>query len=342
MSDPTPPSLALPQEPPVSPAGKPTHHDALRSQFNVAFSLMSVIPLLICLYLLTVKFFTITILEGLNGVYLLIAVVIAVLGLWAGRQTIQDIIRQLEEINTKLQRLYEQQGAFVSNVAHEFRAPLTVIKGSLDNLADGLHGPISPDQQEPVVMCRRETGRLSRLVGDLLDIARMEAGKLRLTTKEVSLADLLKETAKLFEREIAKRGLSLAVDSPDEPAIIIGDRDRLEQVFVNLLGNAVKFTRQGGIRIRLRRDQDEYQIDVEDTGPGIAPEDLERIFDKFERVENQQSEEGSGLGLPIARDLVQLHKGRLWAKSQLGQGSRFIVRLPVAQRASPDAESRTP
>ena len=299
----------------------------LMSRFNVAFSLMSLIPLLTCAYLITVRLFSVSILQGFNGVYFFLALVIALLGLLAGHQLIKDIIRRLVEANSKLARLNDQQAAFVGNVAHEFRSPLAVFKGAMDNLADGLHGRLTGDQMEPVAMCRNEVARLARLVGDLLDLTRIEAGKLPMLTHDVVLQDVLRSVAQLFSGLLKERGLSLAMDLPDTPAKLVGDRDRLQQVFVNLFANACKFTEQGGIRVRLTRDAQGYQVDVVDTGPGIAREDLERIFDKFERV-GAQREEGSGLGLPIARDIVELHHGRLWAESRPGEGSRFIVRLP--------------
>lgn len=307
----------------------------LLSEFNIAFSLMSVIPLLICVYLITVKFFTIDVLEGLNGVYVLLAVIIALLGLWAGRAALHRIINRLVRDNTELEQVNNHQAAFVSNVAHEFRAPLTVIKAAMDNLADGLHGPLTPDQLEPILMCQRESNRLKRLVGDLLDIARIEAGKLRLLQEAVVLQDLLASTTQLFHELCKKRGLQFALHMPEAPTTVLGDRDRLHQVFVNLIANAVKFTEKGGIEVRLTRAADQCRVEVIDTGPGIDAQDLERIFDKFERVGTTQVEEGSGLGLPIARDLVTLHGGRLWAESRLGQGSRFIVALPAEEaRAS--------
>jgi len=320
-----------PQAPPAGPPSLkkdvPDQRQVL-SQFNTAFSLMSIIPLLICVYLISARFFTIEILVGINGFYLLLAVAIALLGLSAGRVAIQGVIRQLVQINAALTKLNEQQMAFVSNVSHEFRSPLTVIKSAMDNLADGLHGPLTQDQSEPVQMCQREATRLKRLVGDLLDIARIEAGKMRLVETDVVLQEILTASTQLFTDRLKKRGLGFNLELPDTPAIVRGDRDRLQQVFINLLSNAVKFTERGEIRVRLTRDTQAFQVEIEDTGPGVAPEDRERIFDKFERV-GTQTEEGSGLGLPIARDLIGLHRGRLWVESELGKGSRFIVRLPV-------------
>ena len=301
----------------------------LLSRFNIAFSLMSVIPLLICCYLITARFFSLSILVGLNGVYFLLALIIALLGLLIGRELIQGIIRNLVNANTKLEQLSHQQAAFVGNVAHEFRSPLAVFKGALDNLADGLHGPMTPDQAEPVAMCQKEVNRLKRLVGDLLDLTRIEAGKLPMLRQEVRLQETLRAVAAMFQGLLQERGLGLNVDLPQVPIVVMGDRDRLQQVFVNLLANAAKFTKAGEIKLRLRRDAAAAQIEVEDTGPGIPVDDLERIFDKFERV-GKATEEGSGLGLPIARDIVELHHGRLWAESDPGKGSRFIVRLPLS------------
>jgi signal transduction histidine kinase len=300
----------------------------LISRFNTAFGLMSVIPLLTCFYLITVRFFSIQILSGDNWLIFLMVLVVALVGLLFGHQLIRDIVRQLVEANTKLAKLNEAQSGFVSNVAHEFRSPLAVFKGALDNLADGLHGELTPDQKEPVLMCQRELNRLTRLVRDLLELARIESGKLKLTREELDLKDILASVGQMFGGLMKERGLSLAMDLQPEPARVTGDRDRLKQVFVNLLGNAVKYTDVGGVRVRLAREGDAYRVEIADTGRGIADSDLERVFDKFERVGTQQ-EEGSGLGLPIAKDIVELHQGRIWVESQRGQGSRFIVLLPA-------------
>jgi len=302
----------------------------LLSQFHVAFALMSVIPLLLCCYLITVKFFSLSILQGLNGVYFLLAVVFAILGLIVGQLLTRKVITQLVKTNERLEELHQMQATFVSNVAHEFRAPLTVIKGALDNLGDGLHGPVSADQMEPIAMSQREANRLKRLVGDLLDVARIEAGKMRLVRAEIDLRECLSDIAKSFDGMLKQRGLSIALDMPASPIRVIGDPDRLNQVFINLVVNAIKFTKQGGIRLRLSNDADGVQVEVVDTGRGIPDADLERIFDKFERV-GSDDQEGSGLGLSIAKAIVEVHHGRIWAESRLGHGSRFIVRLPRSQ-----------
>lgn len=315
----------------------------LMSRFNVAFSLMSVIPLLTCFYLITVRFFSIEILRGLNGIYFLLALIIALLGLFAGQQLIRDIIRQLVEANTKLARLNEQQADFVGNVAHEFRTPLGVFKAALDNLSDGLHGPLTADQTEPLAMCQRQVDRLVRLVRDLLEMTRFQAGRLPMNKQEVVLQEVLTDAVRLFSEVLQKRGLKLTMDLPDAPARLTGDRDRLQQVFVNLLSNALKFTEKGDIHVGLTRDDTAFQVEVVDSGAGIPQSDLDRIFDKFEQV-GPQGDEGSGLGLPIARDIISLHNGRIWAERRAEHGTRFIVRLPMTPAGSvagPEAPTHT-
>ena len=307
----------------------------LMARFNAAFSVMALIPILTFLYLLTIGSVSVSPFTGMSGLYVVLALIIAALGFVLAHELIQHIIRRLVDTNQRLQRLNDQQAAFVSNVAHELRAPLTVFKGALDNLADGLYGPVAPDQQQPVAMCQREVGRLKRLVTDLLDISRIEAGKLPMAKQPVVLQEVLRASVQLFEGALKERGLQLSVDFPGAPALVTGDPERLEQVFVNLLSNAAKFTGRGGVSVRLREESGTVRVEVEDTGPGIAAADLGRIFDKFERV--GEHEEGSGLGLPIARDIIELHHGHLWAESEPGQGSRFIVALPAAGSAPAQA-----
>ncbi len=297
------------------------------SRFNLAFGLMSVIPLLTCLYVVTVRLFSVSILEGLNGIYFLLSLLIALLGLLVGQQLIREMFRRLVETNAKLERLNNQQASFVSNVAHEFRAPLAVFKGAMDNLADGLHGPLQQDQMEPVGMCQKEIRRLTRLVRDLLDITRIEAGKLPLLKEEVVLQEVLQSAGQMCGTLVKERGLTFHADLPQAPVAVIGDRDRLEQVFINLLSNAVKYTDAGSITAQMAVEPDAVQVNIIDTGRGIEAKDLERIFDKFERV-GVQTEEGAGLGLPIAKDIIELHQGQIWAESEPGRGSRFVVRLP--------------
>lgn len=320
------PSQQLSAAPPPRRASLPG--DPL-ARFNVAFALMSIIPLLICMWLITARFFSLDILGGVNGAWMFVAVCSAIIGLWAGRQAIQRIIAQLAQANAKLAKLHATQAQFVHNVAHEFRSPLAIVKGAMDNLSEGLHGRLTTDQTEPVAICQRQVNRLARLVGDLLDLAQIESGKIRLVEEEFVLQELIRPVVESFGVLAKSRGLALTMELPASPVRMRGDCDRLSQVLTNLISNSLKFTQHGSVRVELVEDASGALITVSDTGRGIAPEDLERIFEKFERA-GSADQEGSGLGLPIARNIVELHRGRLWAESALGRGSRFLLRLPAA------------
>jgi signal transduction histidine kinase len=298
-----------------------------RMQFNVAFALMSVIPLLICCYLLTVKFFSVWILVGLGGVYFFFAVMMAVLGLLAGRQTLERLIRQLLHVNEQLERVNIQQGEFVTQVAHEFRSPLAIVKGALDNLKDGLYGPLALEQAEAIAISHQEVGRLKRLVGDLLDLGQIESGTLRLLPRDIVLQEVLRTVTQSCTGLAKSRGLHLELELPGPPMTLRADPDRLSQVFLNLVTNAIKFTDHGQVGLRMSQSEQAVVVEVADSGRGMAAEDLEKIFKKFERV-GEKDREGSGLGLPIAKAIVELHGGRLTVESQPGRGSRFFVHLP--------------
>ena len=182
------------------------------AQFNTAFALMSVLPLLIAFYLITARLLSLSVLEGLNGVYFLLAIVVALLGLLAGRRVIKRILRRLVEANERLERFQNMQSEFVSHVAHEFRSPLGIMKGALDNLRDGIYGKLNSEQLDAVEMNDRELMRLKRVVGDLLDIGQIEAGRLRLVQGEVVLQDLLRDVTRSCTELSKARGLRLDLD----------------------------------------------------------------------------------------------------------------------------------
>lgn len=324
-----------PQNDPVSklePLDISSVRQKLISQFHIAFALMSIIPLLICCYLITVRFFSLSILVGLNSVVFLAAIIVALIGLLAGRLMIKSVITRLVEANSRLINFQVMQASFVSQVAHEFRSPLAIIKGSLDNLGDGLHGALSEDQKEPIDMCEKEVERLKRLISDLLDVSQIEAGKLRLEKTELILQEVLKPVTQSVSDLVNKRGLELIVKLPSAPAVCYGDKDRLSQVFLNLISNAIKFTEKGSITLSLTENENNYLITIEDTGRGIEEKDLGKIFEKFERV-GDKSLEGSGLGLSIVKVIIENHNGSIDAESQLGVGSRFLVTLPMYHTA---------
>lgn len=238
--------------------------------------------------------------------------------------------RQLYLDITRLKELDEMKNVFVSNVAHEFGTPIAVMKGYLENMRDKLYGPVTSQQSEVVESMLRTIKRVSRLTRDMLDISKIEAGKLELEHQDVDLAGVVREAAKTFEVEASRKKIKLVLEIPGTPVHFLGDEDRIPQVFVNLISNAIKYTPEGQtVTVRVREDLKEsfIRVEVEDTGKGIPEDQREKIFDKFTRI-MAEKQEGTGLGLPIARDLVVLHGGKIWVEGVAPTGSRFVVVLP--------------
>jgi signal transduction histidine kinase len=240
----------------------------------------------------------------------------------------QILDRQLYLDVTRLKELDEKKDAFVANVSHELRSPLSIVKGYLGAMREGeIFGPLSPGQREPVEVMARVVDRLIRLINDLLDVSQIAAGKIKLKEEAVDLGALLQGVRENYGIEASKKKIVLTVEPPPEPVFVRGDQDRLTQVAGNLVNNAIKYSPEGGrVTLRLSTDGDLARVEVADEGSGIPPEFREKIFDKFERILMEKAE-GTGLGLSIAKDIVDLHGGRIWVESEPGKGSRFIFTL---------------
>ena len=235
---------------------------------------------------------------------------------------------ELEAANKKLKELDRIKSDFVANVAHEFRTPLTIIKGNVDLVVKGGLGEVTSQQKEMLDGAKNVANRLARLVNDLLDISKIESGKMKLREDLININKIIEENLPGFTKMIKDRKQTLkkelAIDMPD----IKADMDKITQVFVNLLSNAIKYSpEQGSIVVKSVNLENEIMVEVSDTGEGVSPENLDTIFDKFTRV-TAEKKEGTGLGLPIAKDIVVLHKGRMWVKSEIGKGSQFYFTLP--------------
>ncbi|HJW83424.1 MAG TPA: GAF domain-containing protein, partial [Anaerolineae bacterium] len=228
---------------------------------------------------------------------------------------------------------------FVSTVSHELRTPMTSIKGYADLLLMGVTGPLAENQERFVNIIKSNADRLSVLVNDLLDISRIETGRAVLDLKPVSMAAALEQVVTSLHERIEQKGLEIRTEVPEgDPLTAWADRDRMIQVLTNLISNAHQYTPSGGrITIRARATDDGMlQVDVQDTGIGIADEDQPKIFDRFFRSDDPAVQEfsGTGLGLPIVQSLVHLHGGELWVNSRLGQGATFSFTVP---QAAPEA-----
>lgn len=235
--------------------------------------------------------------------------------------------KQLYQDVTRLQNLNERMEIFVANVSHELKSPMTVIKGNLENMKQGLCGQVADEGMHVIDIMLQTVSRLNRMVSDLLDLAKIKAGKMALKREEVCINGQVDEMVQTFSVLIQTKKMQVCKELDAKLPCIMGDRDRLMQVFVNLFSNALKYTPDGGkIVLRTVREGDGVRFSVEDNGPGMAPQDLAKIFDKYERITTEKKE-GTGLGLAIAHEIVNLHGGKIGVESQLGKGTTFSVTL---------------
>lgn len=227
-------------------------------------------------------------------------------------------------------RLLQLRDDFVNIVSHELRAPLTTVRDGVSQILEGIHGQITPQQVRVLSMSLSNLDRLSRMATDLLDIARIEAGKMVLKHKDVDMAALIRQIAEQFGLRVKEKGLEIRVSVPEEGLLMKADTDKVIQIITNLVGNAIKFTEEGFIEISACEKDGTVECSVRDTGRGIAPEDLARIAEKFRQFgpSPQGEHKGAGLGLAITRALVDLHKGKLRIHSDFGKGSTFTITLP--------------
>ncbi len=261
--------------------------------------------------------------------------------------------KRLEDANTRLKELDRLKSAFLATVSHELRTPLTSIIGYSEMLAEGLAGALNNEQVDYVrtIMDKGET--LLKLISSILDISQIEAGKVRLTFEPMDAVELVQGSVSSLLPQAHKKGVALDVKlPPDVPKGIIGDRDRLRQVIVNLLANAVKFTPKGGrVGVTLTGVGQQpdlsapgYRIIVEDSGVGIPADQFDKIFQSFYQVDSSSTREygGAGLGLAIVKSFVEGHGGLVRVSSEIGRGARFTVVLPVSPGIQPQVQIAPP
>jgi signal transduction histidine kinase len=244
-----------------------------------------------------------------------------------------DLSRSFERMTAQLAELDRLKAEFVSVASHEIKTPLSVIRGYVSLLIDGIYGELNDQQKKTLQAVSDQTDRLTRLVHRLLDVSRFEAGGGRLELREVEPLPFLEDLTAGFHVLAMQNDIDFEVRVDDDvPRAIVADPERLNEVLGNLLSNAFKFTPKGGrITVRAARQGDGLAVEVEDTGVGIPADKLPKIFEKFFQVENeaQPRSVGSGLGLAIAREIMEAHGGTIGAESEVGRGTRFRVALPA-------------
>ncbi len=239
---------------------------------------------------------------------------------------------ELREANERLRELDRLKDDFMSTVSHELRTPLTSIRAFSEMLFDDPEIEIE-ERKRFLGIIVGETGRLTRLINQILDLAKLESGRAEWSTVAVDLAVVVRESAESMGQVYRDKGVALTFDLPAAETVVLGDRDRLTQVLINLLSNAQKFVAAGTgqVRVAVRRAGDVIRVEVADNGPGVPPEERETIFEKFRQGGSVLTDKphGTGLGLPISRQIIEYFGGSLWVESDPGGGATFIFTLPV-------------
>jgi signal transduction histidine kinase len=245
-----------------------------------------------------------------------------------------DLVNKLKENNLQLERANRLKSEFLASVSHELRTPMNAIIGYTKLMLDGLDGDLTEQQTADLERVVQAADNLLGLINGLLDLAKIEAGKMELNLEEVDVAVVIDDVMDLVHPSADAKSLSIRAEVPAALPTAWADRARVRQVLVNLIANAVKFTEHGGVTIRASVVDGWITMAVVDTGVGISPEAQTYIFEEFRQADASTTRRygGTGLGLAISRRLIALHGGRIWVESTVGVGSSFLFTLPVRAR----------
>jgi signal transduction histidine kinase len=258
-------------------------------------------------------------------------------------QALAERTGELERAYEELGRVSRMKERFFASINHELRTPLSAIMGYHTLLLDGTVGELPEGAVRYVKNANRAAASLLALVNDILDLSKLTAGRMTVVPEMLSVGDAVREVLETVRPLAEQKELEIHAEVPDGLPLLEADPNRLRQIMVNLAANAIKFTQAGSIRLVAAPAADGsegVELRVHDTGPGIAAESLERIFEEFEQATEADAQRGTGLGLPISRRLARIMGGALWAESAPGKGSTFILRLPV--RPPPSVENTPP
>lgn len=240
--------------------------------------------------------------------------------------------QQLKEANDKLKELDKQKTEFVSIASHQLRSPLTAIKGYSSLILEGSFGPISDKVKEAVDVVFQSSQKLVLVIEDFLDITRIELGKMKYEMNKVDLQEIVGQVVNELRHSVESHDLELQYETAGAKYWILGDKGKISQVVGNMIDNAMKYTKAGTISVSVSGDKDSVRLKVKDTGVGISPDTITKLFQKFARAKGASKVNitGTGLGLFVAKQIVDAHKGKIWAESEgIGKGSTFIVEFPA-------------
>lgn len=264
---------------------------------------------------------------------------------------LKDYAEQLEKANQELKKIDAMKSEFVSVASHELRTPLAAIKNAIQLILSGKTGEINENQAKFLSMAERNINRLTNILNDLLNLSRIESGRIELKLEQVSLKSIIEPTVASLKPQADGKSITIEAELPDDLPSVYVDKDKIEQILVNLIGNAIKFTpEKGHIRVMANPFTEERDgglsrkiaVSVRDSGVGIPSEHLNSIFEKFFQVEGSlhRSAGGTGLGLAITRGLVEAHHGKIWVESEVGKGSIFTFTLPALEGERRDPHFR--
>lgn len=258
------------------------------------------------------------------------------------RRKAEDTLRKT---NQELREYTRLKNDFVITVSHELRTPLTIFKNIVSNILAGVMGPVKPKQRETLETANKEVDRLARIISDFLDISKLEAGKVKLYTREIDMQTVINDSIDLLSHLAHEKNIVLNANMPENETLINADYDKMVQIMKNLLDNAIKFVPDcgGSIDVRVKDQGDKIEIDVEDNGYGIESDDISKVFNRFVQVKKQvgPGSHGTGLGLAISKELIELHGGQIWAENTPEGGANFCFVVPKNLETSEASPTET-
>ena len=260
------------------------------------------------------------------GVWLVTLILVGYAGLNVERRAPDEEARLISE-NSELKEAEKERNEFFAKTVEELRVPLTSIDGHAELLLDQHLGKITKHQKDSLYDVKQEINRITRMIIDIAELANIETGNITLKKEEISLGGIIHDVTDRMQQTVELKGSTLTIDVPGDIPVITGDRDRLTRAFANILTNAIKFTSEGRISVAAQVRDGELLTSVSDTGIGIPESAIGKIFDRFYKVDTVSS--GTGLGLPMAKEIIEMHGGRIWAESKEGKGSTFSFTIPV-------------
>ena len=239
--------------------------------------------------------------------------------------------QELQILNDRLTEVSKAKSEFLANMSHELRTPMNAILGFIEMLLDDIYGEVPPHLREPLIDVQANGKHLLNLINDVLDLSKIEAGRMELVLGEYSVQDVVETVRTSLQSLASEKGLGFVAAAEDDIPLAFGDGRRITQCLMNLVGNALKFSKRGRVAVWVERQGNDLLYHVSDTGIGIPKEELKNIFTEFKQVDTAITREfsGTGLGLNITKKFVEMHGGRIWAESELGKGSTFFFSIPL-------------